>query len=79
METHLRAQPEATGKSRIKRLRGLRQPRHRLRVDQIRIFYDVNWEERSVDVLRILRKAKTMEYLENAANYENAPPNEGEG
>ena len=79
METHLRAQPEATSKSRIKRLRGLRQPRHRLRVDQIRIFYDVDLEDMSVDVLRILPKAKTMEYLKNAAKYEKAPPHEGEG
>ena len=28
-------------KSRIKRLRGLRHPQYRLRIDEIRVFYDV--------------------------------------
>ena len=42
LETHLRHRPEQTSRSRIKRLRGLRQPQYRLRVDDVRVFYDVS-------------------------------------
>jgi prevent-host-death family protein len=41
LETHLRHEPAKVSRSRIKRLRGLRQPQYRLRVGEIRIFYDV--------------------------------------
>jgi len=39
--THLRHEPGKASRSRIKRLRGLRQPQYRLRVGDVRIFYDV--------------------------------------
>ncbi|MGZ5913398.1 MAG: type II toxin-antitoxin system RelE family toxin, partial [Reyranella sp.] len=41
IETHLRHQPTKSSRSRIKRLRGLERPQYRLRVDDVRIFYDV--------------------------------------
>jgi prevent-host-death family protein len=42
LETHLRHEPEKTSRSRIKRLRGLRQPQYRLRSADVRIFYDIS-------------------------------------
>ena len=41
IERHLRYEPEKTSKSRVKRLRGISRPQYRLRVDEIRVFYDV--------------------------------------
>ncbi len=61
METHLRHDPAKESKSRIKRLRGLRQPQYRLRVDTIRVFYDI--EGGHVTVLGIVPKDRTDEWL----------------
>ena len=41
LELHLRHEPEKVSRSRIKRLRGIRKPQYRLRVEEIRVFYDV--------------------------------------
>jgi len=49
-------------KSRIKKLRGMSRPQYRLRVDEIRIFYDV--AETTVQVLAIIPKSKAAEWLE---------------
>ncbi|MBI3786263.1 MAG: type II toxin-antitoxin system RelE/ParE family toxin [Deltaproteobacteria bacterium] len=62
MEKYLRHQPTKTSRSRIIRLRGMRRPQYRLRVDDKRVFYDVS--DRVVDVLAIIPKAKTVEWLE---------------
>ena len=43
IETFLRYEPERVTKSRIKRLRGMISPQYRLRVDDHRIFYDVEY------------------------------------
>ena len=51
LETHLRHAPTKTSKSRIKRLRGLSRPQYRLRVEDVRVFYDVY--RRKVEVLAI--------------------------
>jgi mRNA interferase RelE/StbE len=56
METHLRHEPAKASRSRIKRLRGIRRPQFRLRVDDIRIFYDVSIE--TVEVLAIVSKSE---------------------
>ena len=61
METHLRHEPEKTSRSRIKRLRGLSRPQYRLRVADIRIFYDV--AEGVVEVLAIVPKSETAAWL----------------
>ena len=56
LETHLRHEPAKVSTSRIKRLRGLTQPQYRLRVEEVRVFYDVTHEE--VQVLAIVAKAQ---------------------
>jgi mRNA-degrading endonuclease RelE of RelBE toxin-antitoxin system len=61
LETHLRREPQKISRSRIKRLRGLRQPQYRLRVGEIRVFYDVN--AGTVEVLAIVAKSETEEWL----------------
>ena len=61
METHLRHGPDKTSRSRIKRLRGLSRPQYRLRVGDIRIFYDV--AEGVVEVLAIVPKSETAAWL----------------
>src|SRR4051794_15549113 len=40
LEAHLRHEPGKISRSRIKKLRGLRRPQYRLRVDDVRVFYD---------------------------------------
>ena len=62
IETHLRHQPTKTSKSRIKRLRGLSRPQYRLRVDDIRVFYDVS--KSTVNILAIVAKSLANEWLE---------------
>ena len=61
LEAHLRHEPEKTSRSRIKRLRGLSRPQYRLRVGDIRVFYDVT--EGVVEVLAIVPKSETAAWL----------------
>ena len=61
LEVHLRHEPTKVSKSRIKRLRGLSQPQFRLRVGDIRVFYDVT--EAAVEVLAIIEKAEAQAWL----------------
>ena len=69
---HLRHEPTKVSKSRIKRLRGLSQPQYRLRVGDIRVFYDVT--ETTVQVLAIIPKAQAQAWLE-----QEGPPGPGGG
>jgi len=62
IERHLRHAPTRTSRSRIKRLRGISRPQYRLRVDEIRIFYDVI--EGRVQILAIIPKSEAEEWLE---------------
>ena len=62
IETHLRHEPRKASKSRIKRLRGMSKPQFRLRVGEIRVFYDVTNE--AVEVLAIVTKAEAQGWLE---------------
>ncbi len=64
IEVHLRHEPAKISKSRIKRLRGLRHPRYRLRIDDFRVFYDV--EEDRVEILAIILKSRAAEWLKKA-------------
>jgi mRNA-degrading endonuclease RelE of RelBE toxin-antitoxin system len=64
IELHLRHEPTKVSKSRIKRLRGLERPQYRLRVDEVRVFYDVKAE--SVEVLSVVDKAKAQRWLKTA-------------
>jgi mRNA-degrading endonuclease RelE of RelBE toxin-antitoxin system len=61
MEVHLRHEPKKVSKSRIKRLKGLDQPQFRLRVDDVRVFYDV--AEGRVEVLAVVSKADGARWL----------------
>jgi mRNA-degrading endonuclease RelE of RelBE toxin-antitoxin system len=62
IEKHLRYEPQKMSKSRIKKLQGMSRPQYRLRVDEIRVFYDV--VEATVEVLAIIPKSKATEWLE---------------
>ncbi len=64
MRDHLEVDPARESKSRIKRLRGLRQPQYRLRVDEMRVFYDVDVSERRVEVLGFVEKPRTPQWLD---------------
>jgi mRNA interferase RelE/StbE len=48
-------------KSRIKRLRELSQPQYRLRVGEVRVFYDVTHE--AVEILAIVTKTEATRWL----------------
>src|SRR5262245_35540183 len=61
LERHLRHEPTRASKSRIKRLRGLSQPQYRLRVGEVRVFYDVTRE--AVEILAIVTKAEAARWL----------------
>jgi mRNA-degrading endonuclease RelE of RelBE toxin-antitoxin system len=68
LETYLRHEPEKLSRSRIKRLRGLRQPQYRLRVGEVRIFYDVTGT--TVQVLAIVTKLEADSWLAQSGNPE---------
>jgi mRNA interferase RelE/StbE len=61
LETHLRHAPDKTSRSRIKRLRGLARPQYRLRVGELRVFYDVSGT--TVQILAIVAKSETGAWL----------------
>src|SRR5262245_5058278 len=68
IEQHLRHEPMKESRSRIKRLKGVRKPQYRLRVGDIRVFYDVS--ETDVEILAIVSKEGVSKWLENAAERE---------
>lgn len=68
LETHLRHEPGKISRSRIKRLRGLRRPQFRLRVDDVRVFYDICGA--SVEVLAIVAKSEALSWLAQFGNPE---------
>jgi mRNA-degrading endonuclease RelE of RelBE toxin-antitoxin system len=61
LERHLRQQPTRTSRTRIKRLRGLSQPQYRLRVGEVRVFYDVTIK--TVEIVAIVAKAQAARWL----------------
>jgi mRNA interferase RelE/StbE len=62
IEVHLRHEPTKISKSRIKRLRELTHPQFRLKVGDLRVFYDVEGEE--VQILAIVAKADADAWLD---------------
>jgi mRNA interferase RelE/StbE len=62
IEKHLRYEAQKISKSRIRSLQGMSPPQYRLRVDEIRVFYDV--VEATVEILAIISKSKAIEWLE---------------
>jgi mRNA interferase RelE/StbE len=61
IERHLRHEPRKLSRSRVKRLRGLSRPQYRLRVDEVRVFYDV--VNGTVEVLAIVLKSEAAQWL----------------
>ena len=61
LETHLRHAPMKASRSRIKRLRGLSRPQYRLRVDEVRVFYDISGS--TVEILAIVAKSEAESWL----------------
>lgn len=68
METHLRHEPARTSRGHIKRLRGISRPPYRIRVDDVRIFYDVG--DGVVEVLAIVEKSRASEWLKEIGEKE---------
>jgi mRNA interferase RelE/StbE len=61
LEKHLRHGPAKISRSRLKRLRGMRQPQFRLRVGEVRIFYDIVGS--TVEILAIVAKSEAERWL----------------
>jgi len=68
LETHLRHEPTKASRSRIKRLRGVTRPQYRLRVGEVRVFYDVSG--RTVEVLAVVAKSEAESWLEQFGSRE---------
>ena len=66
LERHLRDEPRKTSRSRIKRLRGITRPQYRLRVGEVRVFYDVTGS--TVEILAIVPKSEADPWLARYAN-----------
>jgi mRNA interferase RelE/StbE len=62
IEKYLRFEPDKVSQSRIKRLRGIRRPEYRLRVGEMRVFYDIEGE--TVEILAIVNKIQAGAWLE---------------
>lgn len=61
IRVRLTYEPTKQSKSRIKRLRDLRHPQFRLRIGEIRVFYDV--ADTDVVIVAIMSKEKTIQWL----------------
>ena len=61
IERHLRHEPSKESQSRIKRLRELARPQYRLRVDDIRVFYDI--VDEVVEIIAVIAKPQAAEWL----------------
>ena len=65
-EIHLRNEPTRISRSRIKRLRGLNRPQYRLRVGELRVFYDV--VDATVEILAVVAKSEAEAWLAQLGN-----------
>jgi len=63
IEHHLRYEPGKVSRSRIKRLKEMEFPQYRLRVGEIRVFYDIQKE--TVEVLAVIPKSRAAEWLKD--------------
>ncbi len=68
IKKNLTYEPTKTSKSRIKRLRGMSRPQYRLRVGEVRIFYDVT--HATVEILAVVAKSQAAEWLEKLGEAE---------
>ena len=65
MEQHLSHQPQQVSKSRIKRMLEPFWCQYRLRVDEFRVYYDVDDTDQVVNVLRIIEKGRDTTLEQN--------------
>lgn len=63
IETHLTHQPTMQSRSRIKELRPGTYPPYRVRVDEIRVYYDVDEIRQLVVVLGVVPKSESAAWL----------------
>ena len=78
IERFLQHEPTKLSKRRIKRLRGLSRPQYRLRVGEVRVFYDVTGA--TVEILAIISKAAAQAWLDREGTpAEESSSGEGEG
>ncbi len=61
IERYLRYEPRKISRSRIKQLRGLAHPEFRLRIGEVRVFYDVSGA--TVEILAIVAKSEAQTWL----------------
>ncbi len=61
IEHHVRHEPTKESQSRIKRLSELARPQYRLRIDDIRIFYDI--ADEVVEILAVIAKSEAAVWL----------------
>jgi len=61
LEKHLRYEPAKVSRSRIKRPQDISKPQYRLRVGEIRVFYDIGVSQ--VEVLAIVPKSSAATWL----------------
>ena len=61
LEEYLRFEPSKESRSRIKKLKGLKQPQFRLRINEYRVFYDVTAV--AVYVLAVVYKPEAEKWL----------------
>jgi mRNA interferase RelE/StbE len=66
LDIYLKQEPTKTSRSRIKRLRGIGRPQYRLRVDDVRVFYDVS--NSTVEILAIVKKSEAATWLARFGN-----------
>ena len=66
IELYLRNEPKKTSRSRIKRLRGVTRPQYRLRIGEVRIFYDVS--RRPSEILAVVAKSEAESWLTQFAS-----------
>jgi mRNA-degrading endonuclease RelE of RelBE toxin-antitoxin system len=75
MEAHFRHEPAKVGKRRFKRFRGLSRPPYRLRVNELRIFYDVGVVQ--VLVLAIVKSSDAEAWLQEQGQSDEESPSDG--
>ncbi len=68
----MRHEPAKVSKSRIKRLRGSNHPQYRLRLDDLRVFYDIVGDE--VQILAIVEKSDAADWLREVGGSDEDGP-----
>jgi mRNA interferase RelE/StbE len=67
-QSHLTHEPTKNSKSRIKRLQGDVFPPFRLRVDDFRVFYDVDEANKVVIIHGVVEKSEADEWLQQSTD-----------